>query len=190
MEFLLFASVVAAELLLLLVALFLCLFMLTWVISAYMDVPFVPTPNSVFPKIVGALDFVPGDVVYELGSGDGRFLLACARNEPRVAFIGIERNPFLHTYAQVRKHFRGNPRNLTFRRANFFDTDLSDATKIYGYLFTGVMDALLPKCERELTKARFASRAFQFSKKTPTEVVRLSEKPGWHDQHLLYVYDF
>ncbi len=183
-------AVIVIDIFLLSVVLLLCLLMITWVVSFYMDVPFVPTPSDAFPKIKQVLRLGSGDVVYELGSGDGRFLLACALREPRARFIGIERNPLLYTYSLFRKHLAGNPSNLTFLRASFFDIDLSGATKIYAYLLDPIMDALLPKFERELSHARIASRAFKFSKKDPAETLRLSEQPGSHNQHMLYVYDF
>lgn len=152
--------------------------------------PFIPTRRKFFSRIRQALDLNKGDALYELGSGTGDFLLSCARESPNIECVGIERNPFLFSYAQMRKRFAGNPKNLTFVLGDFFKADLSRASHIYGYLLPGVMDLLLPKLERESRKLRIASRAFPFKEREPTEIVELSEKRGLHDQHLLYVYEF
>src|SRR5258708_2354498 len=74
-------------------------FIITFVLSVHFDVPFVPTPFASLSKVLGALDLQPGNVVYELGSGDGRLLLAAARAHPDVSFLGIERNLMLHWFA-------------------------------------------------------------------------------------------
>ena len=152
------------------------------------DVPFVRTPRTVFAPIASALDIQPYDVVYELGSGDGGFLLWCAAHYPNAKFVGIERNPLLHRYASWRQK-RSGMQNLSFTQADFFDVNLSGARKIYGYLLNSVMDRLLPKFEREF-HGRLASRAFRFKAKQPVRTIELSGKKGWHGEHLLHIYDF
>lgn len=157
--------------------------------SRYIDVPFVPTPVHVFTLIVSSLEIRPGDVVYELGSGDGRFLLYCAKKQPSARYVGIERNPLLIAMSRLRAYLSGNPRNVVFRRENFYATPLTEATKIYGYLLNSVMNKLLPKLESEF-HGRMASRAFTFREKSPSETIVLSEKKGSHGEHMLYLYEF
>lgn len=161
----------------------------TWLISEHLDVPFVPTPTRYANIIAAALELSPGDVVYELGSGDGKFMLACAALEPEARFVGVERNPLLHLASVVRKHIAGNPPNVEFRRGNFFKTDLSDANKIYAYLLDPVMFRLQPKFEKEF-RGRIASCAFPFPRRELANVVALTDVIGAHGQHLLFVYDF
>ncbi len=157
--------------------------------SAYLDVPFVPTPSSAFPFIFEALDIRSGDVLYELGSGSGRFLRKAARLYPDTRFVGVERNPFLYYYAILLTWLAG-AKNVTYQRKNFFDLDLSPASKLYVYLTTPVMKSIYDKCVHELHGARLVSRAFQFEKKESSSVVEISKRPGLHGQHRLYVYDF
>lgn len=165
--------------------------MLIAAISLWIEVPFVRTPRALYPPIVEALGIQQGDVVYELGSGDGGFILSQAVQFPDTRFVGIERNMLLHAFARLRKRIEyGNPPNVFFRRGNIFSTDFSEATKIYAYLLSSVMDALLPAFERELQAACIASRAFQFKQREASRIVELSKKPGNHGQHLFYVYDF
>lgn len=156
--------------------------------SGKFDAPFVPTSQRYHRTIASALDINSSDTVYELGSGDGRFLLFCARFCPEAKYIGIERNLVLHTLAATRKLLAGNPANVVLIRDNFFRADVSKATKIYAYLLPSVMRELYPGVSTRF-HGRFASRAFAFpieAKKT----VRLSERPGMHGEHLLHVYDF
>jgi len=158
-------------------------------ISVYLDVPFVPTPHRYRRIIDKALRIAPGDTIYELGSGTGGLLIELARKYPNATFVGIELNVLLYAYARALKRLSGNPHNLLFRRENFFDTDLSQPDKVYGYLLNSVMDELLPKLVRETNGMRFVSRAFQFKDVQPAETIRLSNIPGSHGEHLLYVYE-
>jgi SAM-dependent methyltransferase len=162
---------------------------LAWVVSGQLDVPFVPTPVRYAEAVATTLELAQGDVVYELGSGDGRFVLACARLAPEASFVGIERNALLYAASLFRKYRAGNPGNVEFRRGDFFKTDLSPANKMYVYLLDSVMHRLQPKFEREF-KGRVASRAFPFSRKELSNVIELTETIGAHGQHLLFVYDF
>src|SRR5262249_4769895 len=151
-------------------------------------VPFVPTPHKHIDTILTSLALQPGDVVYELGSGDGRVVLAAAQKNPSVIFLGIERNPILYLYSKLNYRFCGSPKNLSYQRANFFALDFAKPSKLYGYLLPEVMDALLPLLST--FRGRFASRAFRFSDKQPVDIVELTAKTGSHGEHLLYIYDF
>lgn len=155
--------------------------------SSGLDVPYVPTPQRHYPIIVEALQIREGDVVYDLGSGDGTFLAYCATRFPATRFVGIERNPFLHMQALWKKKRAGNPANLTFRRENFYAADMNDATKIYAYLLTGIIEKLFAETPRP--GVRLVSRAFRLRDHEAAAVVELSPTKGWHGEHLLYVYD-
>ena len=157
------------------------------IISRGFDVPFVRTPRAYFPKIAEALIIRPHDVVYDLGSGEGKFVLYCAKKYPDARFVGIERNFVLYFQALTRKKFAGSPANATFRRENFFATDLSDATRVYAYLLPKAMECLFSDTPHP--DVRIASRAFHIKRREPVETIELSKKKGWHNQHLLHVYE-
>lgn len=163
--------------------------MAKWLVLGKLDAPFLPTPVRYAPLVLETLAVQAGDIVYELGSGDGRFMLECAKLAPKARFVGIERNPFLHGIALLRKKSARNAPNVEFRRGNFFDADFSEATKVYAYLLDDVMFRLSPKFQSEF-KGRIASRAFPIPRKELSNVVALTERIGAHGQHLLFVYDF
>ena len=157
------------------------------IISRGYDVPFVRTPRKYYPVIEEALQISPGDVVYDLGSGEGKFVLYLAKRHPDVRFIGIERNRLLCTQALLRKRFAGSPSNATFRRENFYMSDLSNATRIYAYLLSKVMTRLF--AERTHPGLRIVSRAFKIKGREPLETITLSKREGFHGEHELHVYE-
>src|SRR3989338_436431 len=164
---------------------------ITFAIAASLEVPYVVMPRAFYQAITDALNIQPDDTVYELGSGNGGFLLTLASQFPGTRFVGLERNAMLYWYSCVRKRtLYGNPPNVSFRRENFLTAEFSEATKMYVYLYNSIMDQLLPRFESEVGTLRIASRAFQFKHKEASHIVELSKKPGNHGQHLLYVYDF
>jgi SAM-dependent methyltransferase len=161
----------------------------TWCISGFMDVPFVPTPKRLLPIIANALEIRAGDVVYDLGCGDGRLLFYCAHHFPNARFVGIERNPILTTYAKIKRHILG-VENLTFRRANVFATDFSDATRAYTFLLTPLMNKLFPPGYTRAKPMRLVSRAFKISGKESIETITLPNVVDICGDHLLHVYEF
>ena len=158
-----------------------------YVFSGFLDVPYVPTRRRYYPLIIEALQIRDGDVVYDLGCGNGRFLLACARAFPRTRFVGIERNYMLYLQTQFWRRRAGNPVNIFFRRENFYRTDLSDATRVYAYLLSSVMEKLF--ATRDQKGLRIVSRAFFIKGRTPLCTITLTEKVGNHGQHQLHVYE-
>lgn len=162
------------------------IFLLT---SRQLGSPYVPTQRKFFEDIRQALSLKQGGTLFELGSGDGSFLLFCAKKEPQANYFGIERNPLLFAYAQMRKHFAGNPKNITFIFGNFFKADLSNASHIYAYLLPEVMELLLPKLEKRSNGLRVVSLGFPFAKRQTAEILELSKRNRFHHQHLLYIYE-
>ncbi|QQG38178.1 MAG: class I SAM-dependent methyltransferase [Candidatus Kaiserbacteria bacterium] len=157
--------------------------------SAASDAPFVPTPPAFAQAVLHALEATDGDVVYDLGSGDGRLLLRCAKLLPGARFVGIEQSRTLHLIALLRKLLAGNPRNMRFQRGDLFASDFSGATKIYAYLLASNLARLEPLLARDF-RGRLVSRAFSFKEREPVSGVRLHMREGGHNQHILYVYDF
>ncbi len=89
------------------------------------------------------------DTVYELGSGDGEFLLLCSKKTGATC-IGIEIDPLRHIIAIVRNKFSGD--KVAFKKKTFYDEKLTDATVVYVYLIPRVLKKILPKLKKELKK--------------------------------------
>jgi SAM-dependent methyltransferase len=152
--------------------------------SAFTDVPFVPTDYGFLPRIAEALEIRPNDVVYDLGCGDGRLLFYCAKRNPQAKFIGLERNLLLIAYITIKK-FMLQANNIEIRREDFFAADFSDATRIFVFLLPEVMTSLAPK----LNAPRIVSRAFQIQeKKAVKEFILKEAPPGPWNTYTVYVY--
>ncbi len=89
------------------------------------------------------------DVVYELGSGDGEFILAAAKEFHAKKAIGIEIDHSRYLVSVVKKRLRGVG-NAFFIRSDFKKVDISDATVVYFYLVPAVIKRILPKLKKEL----------------------------------------
>ena len=137
--------------------------------------PFVPIPNEALEKLLAPIVIQKGNVVYDLGCGDGRVLLFLTKKYPDATYKGIELRifPFLLAQWKTRKY-----KNIHITRGNFFEVPLSDATHIVTYLFPSVMDSLLPKLEQELKQATLISFDFPFSKKSEIKKYEIPERRG------------
>jgi len=91
----------------------------------------------------------PGDVLVDLGAGDGRILLEAGRRYP-VRVVGIEIDPLRWAYCRLRLWLSPVRRRAAVRLANFFDVDLSFATVVTFYLSQAAADRLRAKFEAEL----------------------------------------
>lgn len=156
------------------------------VISMQKNPPLIRTRNKVVDEVVSLLGRLPnGSVFYELGAGDGRVVSAIAKANPGATCIGIERYyiPFFLS------RFRKSLPNVSYRRADIFKTDLSDATHIYSYTYPNVMAALSPKLEKELKKGtRLITLDFSLPEPTPERVVDVSSRNALGTRLFEYIF--
>jgi len=91
------------------------------------------------------------DTVYELGSGDGEFLILVGKTVGAKC-VGIEIDPLRHLIASTRVKRMGLSAKITLKKKSFFDEDISGASVVYVYLIPRVLKKLTPKFKRELKK--------------------------------------
>jgi len=140
--------------------------------------PFLFFARRKLPEIISALRLAPGSVMYDLGSGDGRVLLAAAEASPAGRYVGIDYALAAHVAARWRYWRAGSPKQVTFLKKDFFAHDLSDATHVYCYLFPKLMEDLHQKFLRELKPGtRVVSCDFEIPGVVPTEVI-LFKRPA------------
>jgi SAM-dependent methyltransferase len=153
-------------------------------LSSFTDVPYVPTEYSFLPKIAEALDIKPNDIVYDLGSGDGRLLFYCAERYPQAKFVGIEQNLLLVYLARCIKLLL-RTKNVEVRRGNIFNANISDATRIFVFLLPEVMRDVKPM----LKAPRIVSRAFEIPHRYAQQEFKLREAPeGPGNTYTVYIY--
>ena len=116
------------------------------------------------------------DIVYELGSGDGEFILTAAKEFKAQKAIGIEIDYSRYFISKLRV---GSLKNVEFKRADFKKVKLNEATVVYFYLVPAVIKRIMPKLKRELKKG---TRIVSLRYEVPLPLVRKDEKNG------LYLY--
>lgn len=91
------------------------------------------------------------DIVYDLGCGDGTFIITAAKEFGSRA-IGIEIEPTRFLISKIRIALNNLSSKVKIKRKSFFDEDLSSATVVIVYLIPKTLNLLLPKFKKELKK--------------------------------------
>ena len=113
-------------------------------------------------QMLSMAELKPGDVVYDLGSGDGRIIITAAK-EFHTRSVGIEVNPLLVLWARRRIRTMGLKDRVNVVWGNFFCKDLGKADVVTLFLIQGTNDGLRKKLEEELKSgARVVSHSFTF----------------------------
>jgi SAM-dependent methyltransferase len=122
--------------------------------------PFVPTPLPVVERMLELAKVTPGDVVYDLGSGDGRVVITAAQRYGARG-VGIELNPVWVRDARRFAEALGVTDKVTFRIEDLFTTDLREATVVTLYLYPAMNRKLAPRLLAELKPgARIVSHEY------------------------------
>ena len=125
------------------------------------DVIYIPTPAEVVTAMLRLANVGPADIVYDLGSGDGRIVIAAVKEFGAARGVGIELDPARVQEANVLARQAGISNRVEFRRQDLFETDLREATVVALYLGDVVNLRLRPKLQAELKPgARVVSHAF------------------------------
>lgn len=152
------------------------------------DSPFIPTPQARVATILKALQLQPGDVFYDLGSGDGRFVLAAARSQPKARCVGVDKAFVAHLAAMFRLWRHGWPTNATLINKDFREVHLAQATHIYCYLYPKIITFIEQKVLKECKPGtRVLCCDFAFSTLTPQKTIELVEGKGLARK--LYIYE-
>lgn len=109
-----------------------------------LDVIYVPTPSDVVAAMLKLADVKPGDVVYDLGSGDGRIVISAVKDFGAARGIGIDLDPARTTEAMANARAAGVSDRVTFVTADLFQADFHDATVVAVYLLPHLLARLAP----------------------------------------------
>jgi len=147
--------------------------------------PYIPTPDAVVMAMLRAGHVTPDDVVYDLGSGDGRIVIAAVQKFGAHA-VGVEIMPALCRRANDRIKSLGLEDRARIMEDSLFRVDLSPATVVTMFFLTSSNERLKPNLEKYLRSgARVVSNEFPIRGWRPTEVIHV--KSGAMD-HSIYVY--
>ena len=141
------------------------------------DVIFVPTPLDVVEAMLKVAKVGKGDVLYDLGSGDGRIPITAAQKYGIARGIGIDINPERIKEANNNLSRSGVGDRVHFINADLFESDLSEATVITLYLLPSLNVKLLPKLLKELKPGtRIVSHAFDMGTWKAEQVLNVDRR--------------
>ena len=138
------------------------------------DVIFVPTPQEVVDAMLKLAKVSKNDVVYDLGSGDGRIPITAARTYGARA-IGIDIDPTRVAEANENLKTAGVGDKVKFLNQDLFTTDISEATVVTLYLLPSLNLKLIPKLNKELKPGtRVVSHAFDMGDIKPQQTQNIN----------------
>jgi protein-L-isoaspartate O-methyltransferase len=148
--------------------------------------PYIPSPQIVVERMLEAARVKPGEVVYDLGSGDGRIVITAAQRFGARA-VGVELRADLCRATQARVKQLGLQDKVTVIHGNLLKVDLSPADVVTLYLLTSSNERLRPILERALKAgARVVSNDFEVRGWTPSGIVPITAGGVLHN---IYVYE-
>ena len=139
------------------------------------DVRYEPTPMPVVRALLELADVGPQDLVFDLGSGDGRIPIAAAK-EFGARGVGIEIDPALVRQAQANAREAGVEDKVEFRLGNMYAADVRSATVVTLFLNPGPNLKLREKLRSDLQAgSRVVSYVWDMGGWTPTDVRRVNQ---------------
>lgn len=135
------------------------------------DVVWVPTPPELVEKMLDMARVTPRDYVIDLGSGDGRNVIAAARRGARA--LGVEYNPDMVEVSQRAAARAGVAGKAKFVQGDMYGTDISQATVLALFLLTENLDKLKPKFLNLRPGTRIVSNTYEITGWSADETARL-----------------
>ena len=148
------------------------------------DVPYVPTPEPVVAEMLRLANVKKGDVLYDLGCGDGRIVITAAQKYG-IRGVGIDINPERIQEAQANAKKAGVT-NVEFRQQDLFKTNFSEATVVTLYLLPDINVKLRPQLLKQLKPGtRIVSHDFDMGQWKPDKTVQVQ---GPNREHTIYLW--
>ena len=147
--------------------------------SVKLDAPFLPTPNYVIAEILSKAGVGKDDILYDLGSGDGRIVIEAAKQTGCRA-VGIEIDADLVDDSRFNAARAGVQDRVRFIVADLFKEDLSEATVVTIYMSGDVNRRLRPKLLRELKPGtRIATYTFDMGEWKPDNATSFGREDAY-----------
>ena len=156
------------------------------------EIPFVPTPIEVIDRMLELAEVKKGDVVYDLGSGDGRIVIRAAKKYGARA-VGIEMDSWLLDKARQTAKAEGVSHLVEFRNEDALKADISRATVVTLYMLPWFNEAMKLNFKKMLKPgARIVAHDFGIEGWEPDKTVKLPEieimAGGRRHQHVIYLW--
>ena len=150
------------------------------------DVIWEPTPPELVNAMLDMAQVTASDYLIDLGSGDGRLVIAAAKRGATA--LGIEYNPDMVEFARRAAGKAGVNARASFKKADLFESDFSQATVITMFLLTEINLMLKPKILDMKPGTRIVSNSFDMGDWLPDQTTTLEESSSdWKTAHLWIV---
>ena len=150
------------------------------------DAVWVPTSAAMVEKMLDHAKITPQDFVIDLGSGDGRTIIAAARRG--TPGLGVEFNPQLVEFSKQQAAAAGVGGKASFVQGDMYEADISKATVLALFLLPGNIEKLLPKFLALAPGSRIVANTFWVPDWTPDDTQTLQEGcENWCTSHLFIV---
>ena len=150
------------------------------------DAPFITSPENIVDKMLELAEVKQGDLVYDLGCGDGRIVIAAAKKYGCRA-VGFDKDP-----QRVKESLDNVKKNqvedlVTIQQQNIYSLDLGEADVVTLYLLSGMNLKLIPQLEKLKPGARIVSHDWDLDAIRADKVVKVfCPEDGHH--HVLYLW--
>lgn len=149
--------------------------------------PYFPTPHSVVERMLQMADVKSTDTVFDLGSGDGRIVIAAAEKFGATA-VGVEFDDSLVTQSRMAIKRRGLEKKASIIAGDMMVQDYTSASVVTLYLLPTSNEKMLPILQRQLKAGtRLVCHDFDFPQLTPEQTITI-EDDGEGRSHTLFLY--
>lgn len=157
--------------------------------AAQIRVPYVPSPAEVVDRMLTVAAVTKDDIVYDLGSGDGRIPIAAAKTYGARG-VGLDIDPLKIAESRANAKAAGVEHLVEFREQDVLTADISEATVVTLYLLASANAQLRPVITRQLKPGtRIVSHAFSMGPTWPADTIdRFKTSTG--DEITIYLWKF
>ena len=143
-----------------------------------------PTPQPVAEAMLDLAEVRPDDVVYDLGCGDGRIVIAAAKRGARGVCVDIDPKRIRQSRANAKK--AGVAERIRFREEDLLKTDFGDATVVTLFLSPELSNALQPKLQKLKPGSRVVAHWYPVGDWKPEKVVKI--RGPWGRERTLFLW--
>jgi SAM-dependent methyltransferase len=147
------------------------------------DVVYVATPHDVVARMLELARPTPGDVLYDLGCGDGRIVVTAAR-QYGCRGLGIDINPLRVQESQQNAAKYGVESLVSIGQQDIFDLDLRPATIVTLYLLPRLNERLIPQLEKLAPGSRVLSHDYSMKSVPPDKMIEMTSREDGASHHI------
>jgi len=154
------------------------------------DVPYIPTTVTAVKAMLELADVKRSDIVYDLGCGDGRIVIAAAKRYGARG-VGIDIDPVLVREAKGNARQAGVEKLVEFREQDLFQANFREATVVTLFLLPAINKRLLPQLEALKPGTRIVSNTFEIGEWKPVREIVVEDDPNddyYFGSHRLFLW--